>query len=402
MLPTERLDYSPIAGRRRLELPDGARMAVWVIVNVEEWDPVEPMPRTVLTPPAGGAPMPDIPNWAWHEYGNRVGFWRLLEVLDRHFIRAVLAVNGSAIAALRADRRGGSRPRLGIHRPRFHPEEHAENRRRAPRHPQNRGGDPRRRRPNPARLARAGADRDLGDARPAGRGGLRLRLRLGARRRAGLAQDPHPADRQPALHAGMQRRGDDADPASCGGRILSARDRSVRAALSRCAPIGADHGAGRAPLHHGRAASHEIFRRRPRRYPCAPTTCCSGPANKSSTGSCGFRELRNEQAGPACRDQDRRSDDCGAGAAGDADIGRSRRRGDQDRSARRRHHALCGPVAAPGDGPCFSEPEPQQALAVSRSEAARSGRGAASAAAPERRVDAQHAPAGDGAARLRL
>jgi peptidoglycan/xylan/chitin deacetylase (PgdA/CDA1 family) len=55
------------------------------------------MPRTVLTPPAGGAPMPDIPNWAWHEYGNRVGFWRMLEAIDDHRIRAVLAVNGSAI-----------------------------------------------------------------------------------------------------------------------------------------------------------------------------------------------------------------------------------------------------------------------------------------------------------------
>jgi allantoinase len=43
--------------------------------------------------------MPDIPNWAWHEYGNRVGFWRMLEVLDRHEIRAVLAVNGTAVRA---------------------------------------------------------------------------------------------------------------------------------------------------------------------------------------------------------------------------------------------------------------------------------------------------------------
>jgi peptidoglycan/xylan/chitin deacetylase (PgdA/CDA1 family) len=41
--------------------------------------------------------MPDIPNWAWHEYGNRVGFWRMLEAIDEHRIRAVLAVNGSAI-----------------------------------------------------------------------------------------------------------------------------------------------------------------------------------------------------------------------------------------------------------------------------------------------------------------
>ena len=98
MLPTERLDFSAIAHRPKLALPDGARLVVWVIVNVEEWDPAQPMPRTVLTPPAGGAPMPDIPNWAWHEYGNRVGFWRMLEAIDEHRIRAVLAVNGSAIA----------------------------------------------------------------------------------------------------------------------------------------------------------------------------------------------------------------------------------------------------------------------------------------------------------------
>jgi allantoinase len=99
MLPIERIDYSSIANRPRLVLPGGARLVVWVIINIEEWNPLETMPRTVLTPPAGGAPMPDIPNWAWHEYGNRVGFWRMLDVLDRLRIRAVLAINGSAIRA---------------------------------------------------------------------------------------------------------------------------------------------------------------------------------------------------------------------------------------------------------------------------------------------------------------
>lgn len=99
MLPTERLAYSPITERPPLKLPDGARLAVWVIVNVEEWDARETMPRTVLTPPAGGSPSPDIPNWAWHEYGNRVGFWRMLEVFDTLKIKAALAINGSAIAA---------------------------------------------------------------------------------------------------------------------------------------------------------------------------------------------------------------------------------------------------------------------------------------------------------------
>src|ERR1700675_4740860 len=98
MLPTERLDYSAIPERRPLALPGGARLAVWGIVNVEEWDINERMPRTVLTPPAGGSPLPDIPNWAWHEYVPRVGFWRMVEMFYDLRIPAVLAINGSAIA----------------------------------------------------------------------------------------------------------------------------------------------------------------------------------------------------------------------------------------------------------------------------------------------------------------
>jgi allantoinase len=97
--PNERLTYSAISERAPLRLPGGAKLAVWIIVNVEEWDIDQTMPRTVLSPPAGGSPMPDIPNWAWHEYGNRVGFWRMLEVFDRFAFPAVLAINGSAVSA---------------------------------------------------------------------------------------------------------------------------------------------------------------------------------------------------------------------------------------------------------------------------------------------------------------
>ena len=95
MQPNERLEYSAIIDRPPPKLPDDARMIVWAIVNVEVWDSMQVMPRTVLTPPAGGAPIPDVPNWAWHEYGNRVGFWRIKDVLDSHEIRATLALNGS-------------------------------------------------------------------------------------------------------------------------------------------------------------------------------------------------------------------------------------------------------------------------------------------------------------------
>ncbi|HZB54276.1 MAG TPA: polysaccharide deacetylase family protein, partial [Reyranella sp.] len=91
-----RAPYLPIHKRPRLRLPDGARVAVWTIVNVENWSPLGAMPRTVLPPPMGNPLLPDVPNWAWHEYGMRVGFWRFLEVLGARKLKATFAVNGTA------------------------------------------------------------------------------------------------------------------------------------------------------------------------------------------------------------------------------------------------------------------------------------------------------------------
>ena len=92
-LPRERFEYSAIVDRPPVKLPDGARVAVWTIVNVEEWDIEAAMPRTVLSSPAGTSVIPDVPNWSWHEYGMRVGFWRLKAALDKHGIKATMAVN---------------------------------------------------------------------------------------------------------------------------------------------------------------------------------------------------------------------------------------------------------------------------------------------------------------------
>lgn len=93
--PRERVPYSAIIDRPPLKLPGGARMVVWTIVNVENWDVRRPMPRTVLPPPMGNPLVPDLPNWAWHEYGMRVGFWRFVEVLGNFGIVPTFAVNGS-------------------------------------------------------------------------------------------------------------------------------------------------------------------------------------------------------------------------------------------------------------------------------------------------------------------
>ena len=71
-LPGDRFDYSAIVDREPLKLPNDARIAIWTIVNVEDWDIRGPMPRTVLPAPGGANVIPDVSNWAWYEYGMRV------------------------------------------------------------------------------------------------------------------------------------------------------------------------------------------------------------------------------------------------------------------------------------------------------------------------------------------
>jgi allantoinase len=96
---SDRIPYQAIVDRPKLTLPGGARLAVWVIVNVEEWRIEGAMPRTVLSPPMGAPLLPDVPNWSWHEYGMRVGFWRQFEAITRRDIPATLAINGSVCHA---------------------------------------------------------------------------------------------------------------------------------------------------------------------------------------------------------------------------------------------------------------------------------------------------------------
>ncbi len=184
-LPKDRIPYSAIVDRPPLKLPDGARIAVWTIVNVEEWSIERNMPRTVLPPPYGQPLLPDLPNWAWHEYGMRVGFWRFVEVLKKFNVKATLAINGSVVQDLSARGEGGARGGLGVHGPRLHPAADAP-----------RGGPARGDPATPieaikaftgqaaARLGEPGAHRNLRDDRLPRGGRHRVRRRLGARRPA--------------------------------------------------------------------------------------------------------------------------------------------------------------------------------------------------------------------------
>ncbi len=93
MQPRERVPYSAIVDRPPMQLPGGARVVVWTIVNLEVWDIAKPMARQVLPAPTGAVLLPDVPNWSWHEYGMRVGFWRFKALFDRLGMRPTLSIN---------------------------------------------------------------------------------------------------------------------------------------------------------------------------------------------------------------------------------------------------------------------------------------------------------------------
>ena len=76
----DRLHHQPIINRPKLFLKNNKKIILWVIVNLEVWDPELPQPRNILPPPMNVPMLPDLPNWSWHEYGMRVGFWRMFKV----------------------------------------------------------------------------------------------------------------------------------------------------------------------------------------------------------------------------------------------------------------------------------------------------------------------------------
>jgi peptidoglycan/xylan/chitin deacetylase (PgdA/CDA1 family) len=93
--PAEWVPYSAIIDRPRLRWKDGKRLAVWICPCVLHYEYLPP-PDPWLN---GWARMeaPDAMGYARQEYGMRVGFWRVLEVLDRLRIRATAIANTDAL-----------------------------------------------------------------------------------------------------------------------------------------------------------------------------------------------------------------------------------------------------------------------------------------------------------------
>lgn len=86
--------YSPITERPPIAWPGGARVAMYVGLNVEHFLP--DLPSTSIWP--GSAELqPDALNHGWRDYGARVGIWRTVESLDRHGIRPSVLLNSMVV-----------------------------------------------------------------------------------------------------------------------------------------------------------------------------------------------------------------------------------------------------------------------------------------------------------------
>jgi peptidoglycan/xylan/chitin deacetylase (PgdA/CDA1 family) len=93
-------DFVPFPERRPLRWPEGKRLAIILTTNLEYWDPV----RDTSEPYYPGGPsivggtlagnVYDNPNYTWREYGQRIGVWRIFDVLDAEGVPSSCTMNG--------------------------------------------------------------------------------------------------------------------------------------------------------------------------------------------------------------------------------------------------------------------------------------------------------------------
>jgi allantoinase len=89
-MENRRTDYSPIVDRKPLKMPNGARVAVWVIPNLEYF--LFDRPAVSITASTASL-VPDVLNYSWRDYGVRVGIWRMMEVMEKHGVKGTVALN---------------------------------------------------------------------------------------------------------------------------------------------------------------------------------------------------------------------------------------------------------------------------------------------------------------------
>jgi allantoinase len=90
MREPELYDYSPMADRPKITWPNGARVAFWVAPNIEFYEldpPINPGRK------AWPKPHPDVVGYSHRDYGNRAGFWRMMETMAKYGVRGSVSLN---------------------------------------------------------------------------------------------------------------------------------------------------------------------------------------------------------------------------------------------------------------------------------------------------------------------
>ena len=266
-----------------------------------------PMARQYLTAPQGVATVPDVPNWAWHDYGMRVGFWRLCEALAKRKIRATTAINAHVVPVLRAGgaapcwTRAGSSWATGSIQGAMHllPDQRAAIRQ----------ADRASCRSSPARSPRAGSGR----ASP--RRGRRSTMLAeeGIEYVSDWVNDDQPYEIRtqsgPLVSVPYTLELNDIPMMVIqhheSRRVAAALQGPVRPALRRGRQEPAGDGDRRAPLHLRRAAPDQVLRGGVRLHAQARRACGSPPARRSTSGgrpASAENVARRRESGAPCLD----------------------------------------------------------------------------------------------------
>lgn len=90
--------FSALPDRKKIAWPDGARLAFFVLLHLEYWElePPEGSHRDTRFGSPRGDYFPDYKNFTQREYGNRIGIFRVLDLLGRHGLKATVAINAGA------------------------------------------------------------------------------------------------------------------------------------------------------------------------------------------------------------------------------------------------------------------------------------------------------------------
>ncbi len=82
--------FRPYRDRPRIEWPGGKSVAVWVSPNLEFYEIDPPVsPHRASWP----RPHPDVVGYGHRDYGNRVGHWRMTELMEKHGFKGSVSLS---------------------------------------------------------------------------------------------------------------------------------------------------------------------------------------------------------------------------------------------------------------------------------------------------------------------